>query len=135
MVAKAVRYHSSPFKGFCGVIQFKPLWTTIFNIIVEVVIQNWMIMVETKETVLEGLVIPIQRLVAYFYDKNILIVSTQAGCLQRAFNVLIQIFDCVSLNSNVKKTVIMVCQPCHYPGIMLIEVYTRWMKGEGPTYW
>ena len=55
MVAKAVRYHSSPFKGFCGVIQVKPLWTTIFNIIVEVVIQNWMIMVETKETVLEGL--------------------------------------------------------------------------------
>ena len=41
MVAKYGGYHVSPFKEFHRVTQFDPLFTTIFNFIVDDVIRHW----------------------------------------------------------------------------------------------
>ena len=60
--------------------------------------------------------------------------STQPERLQRAFDVLTGLFNWVGLRSNMLKTVGMVCQPCHAPGGVLEEAYTRRVTGKGPTF-
>ena len=59
----------------------------------------------------------------YFYAYNGLVTLNQLEKLQRAFDVLIGLFDRVGLQTNTTKTVGMVCQPCHAPGGMSEEVY------------
>ena len=72
---------------------------------------------------------------AYFYDGNGLVLLTQPERVQRAFDILAGLFDWVGLRTNTAKTVGMVCQPCHAPGGMSEEAYTRREMGKGPTFW
>ena len=64
-------------------------------------------------------------LVAYFYANNGILASTQLERIQMAFGVLNDLLNLVGLHINMKKTVGMVCQPCHAPGGMSEEAYTR----------
>ena len=59
--------------------------------------------------------------------------SMRAGHIHWDLDALMYLFDHVATRKNVKK-VIMVFQPCHYPGGMLAELYTCQMMGEGTTY-
>ena len=65
-----------PFKGFHGVTQGNPLSPIIFNLIMEPVMNQWVMVIE-KEAIPEGLGWSIQRLLVYFYANNSLITLTQ----------------------------------------------------------
>ena len=65
-----------PFKGFHGVTQGNPLSPIIFNLIMEPVMNQWVMVIE-KEAIPEGLGWSIQRLLVYFYADNSLITLTQ----------------------------------------------------------
>ena len=65
----------------------------------------------------------IQDLTAYFYSDNGFIYSTQPERLQRSSDDLTGLFDKVILRKNTKKTASIACQPCHKPGVMLVEAY------------
>ena len=54
--------------------------------------------------------------------------------IQGAFNTLVGLFDRVGLQTNVGKTVSIVCCPCQEAGNLSEAVYGRWITGEGPTY-
>ena len=54
--------------------------------------------------------------------------------LQWAFNTLVSLFERMGLQTNVGKTVSMVCRPCQAAGTQLKAAYGRKMRGEGPTY-
>ena len=41
MVARVVGYYGDTFKGFRGVTQGDPLSNTIFNVVVDAVVHNW----------------------------------------------------------------------------------------------
>ena len=62
------------------------------------------------------------------------IASTRAGCLQRNFDPLTDLFDIVGPRTNIQKTVNTFFQPRHYPSGMLVEAYTCQMNREGPMY-
>ena len=50
MVAKAEGYYRSDFRAFRGVTQGYPLFPTIFNVMVDVVVRNWFeVMVESAD--------------------------------------------------------------------------------------
>ena len=54
--------------------------------------------------------------------------------LQGAFNTMVGLIDRVGLQTNVKKTVGMVCCPCLAAGNLSEAIYGRRITGEGPTY-
>ena len=67
------------------------------------------------EAGLYGLRETIQDLVALFYADDGLVSSPRPERLQRAFNVLTDIFDWFVLCTNLRKMVIMACCPCYTP--------------------
>ena len=67
-------YFGNPFYGYCGVTQGGTLSCTIFNVVLDAVLQHWVTMVEsTKKAVepgateTEGFGWDVQRLTTYFY--------------------------------------------------------------------
>ena len=108
MVAKAGRYFFHPFQGYRGVIQGDTLSPTILNMVVEAVIWHWAtVMVAQTEAGAEGLRETIQELAEFFYVDDGLVASPWTERLQRAFNVLTNLFDWVGLCTNVWKKVSM----------------------------
>ena len=79
----------------------------LFNVVFDAVICHWVYMEaeEEEEEVPKGFGWDIQRLGANFYANDGLIASTRAAGIQREFNVLTDIFDQVSLHTNVGKNV------------------------------
>ena len=71
MVARAGRYYVTPFKGRLGVTHGYPIYPTIFNMVVCLVIRHWFLMVAKEDTGPGGFGWVVQWLVAFFY--------TQAG--------------------------------------------------------
>ena len=70
----------------------------------------------------------------FFYVYDSLVASTNPGWLQSVFDTLMVIFDEVVMQTNICKTVGMVCQPCRASRVRSNEAYTRQMKGEGRGY-
>ena len=111
MVACAVGYCVNYFKGNQGVTQGDPLLSTLLNVVVDVVVWNWIFIMEEEEIGMEGCVREIQRRASLFYAYAGLITSTQPKYLQGVFDALTGLFDWMGLRKNTGKTVGMVCQP------------------------
>ena len=60
-----------------------------------------------------------------------MVVSTNPGWLQTAFDMLIGIFDWLGLRTNDRKTVVMVCQPCRVVRVRADKAYKIQIAGEG----
>ena len=54
MVARAGGYHSSPFKWQWGVTQGALLLPTLLNVVLDVVVQYWLLLVGIEDVGLEG---------------------------------------------------------------------------------
>ena len=67
MVAKAGGYFGRPFKGCQGVIQGDPLYSTIFNVVMDAVIHHLVMVVTPSEAETGGLGMTIIDLAAYLY--------------------------------------------------------------------
>ena len=105
----------SPFKGYHGVTQLDTLSSTIFSVVVDVVVRHWVTVVAAAEIGSEGLRALVKDIAAYFYADNILITSTQPKRFQREFNVLMELFNRVSLRTYTQKEVRISCQIFHTP--------------------
>ena len=118
-----------------GVKQGDPLSPTIFNVVVDVVVRQWIDGIvdeaeEKGETGREG-----RHQSAVFYADDGMVVSSDPTWLQGAFSALVAIFDRVGLLTNVGKTVIMVCHPCQAgDGNRTEAAYSRRLTGLGKTY-
>ena len=69
------------------------------------------------------------------YAKTGHVMLTQPEMLKRSFDILTDLFNWVGLWKNKCKTMNMAFQLCHTPCMMLVVVYERWAKGNGPEYW
>ena len=116
MVSRVGSYYGTPFKVHCGVTQGIPLSTTIFNMVVDVVIFHWVILVAREEAGPDGFVQEVQCLVAFLYTNDGLIASPSPNRLQAVLDVLTGLSVRVGLQTNVDKTVGMVYQPCYIIG-------------------
>ena len=63
-----------------------------------------------------------------------MVASLDPRRLQWEFYTLVSLFERVSLRTNLKKKLSMVCRPCQAEGAQLEAAYGRKMTGEGPTY-
>ena len=62
------------------------------------------------------------------------VASTDLIWLQSEFNFLAGLFDRVGLQTNVRKTVGMVCRPCWESRVRAVKSYARSMTGEGRIF-
>ena len=134
MVARSGGYFWLPCKGDYGVTQGDPLYPTIFNVVMDVIICHCVAVVAPTEDGMEGLVISIQELASYFYASNGLFALTHPERLQRTVYVLVGLFNRFGLRTNARKMVSMAFQPCHAPGQISSESYGWQMTGTGPSF-
>ena len=111
MVARAGGYYGTEFQGARGVTQGNPLSPTIFNVVVDAVVQHWLTVVivgveERGKRGQEG-----RHHASLFYADGDMVTLSDSCYLQGAFNILVGLFDRVGLRTNFGKTVGMVCRP------------------------
>ena len=134
MVARAGGYYGKVFKGEIGVTQGDLLSPTIFNVVVDTVVQHWVAGVISDAEAREDLEQEGQHQAVLFYSDNGMVASSDPLWLQGAFNTLVGLFDRVGLRENVRKTVGMVCHPWQAAGNLSMEAYGRRFTGVGHTY-
>ena len=71
---------------------------------------------------------------ALFYADDGMVTSLEPRWLQGDFRTLVGLLDRVGINTNVRKTVGMICCPCQATGTQSDVAAGRQMMGEGPSY-
>ena len=134
MVSRAGGYEGMGFQGARGATQGDPLSPTIFNMVVDAVVRNWATLVivgaeDQSECGNQG-----RHQASLFYADDGMVALSDPLWLQVAFNTQIGLFDRVCLQTNVVKTVGMVCRPYLAARNQSGAAYRRRITGEGPTY-
>ena len=106
MVDRASQYYDPLLQGSHRVTQQYPLSPTIFNMVVDSLIRNWVVIVTGEEA---G---PVRWLAEFFYADNGLLSSPQPSRLQAVLNLLTGIFDRMGLHKNLNNMVEIVCHTC-----------------------
>ncbi len=104
--------YGQPFKASHGVTQGGPLSAKLFNIVLNVVVQEWIrLMCMTNNDAEGDLAKCIAGVFAVFYVNNGYIASRNTEFLQEALNILVKTFKHINLATNTKKTQAMICTP------------------------
>ena len=88
-------------------------------------IHQWVVLVAGEEAGPEGFGRAVQWLEAFFYADDGILASPRSARLQATLDVLTGLFDRVGLQTNVKKTVGIVFQPCRMAGVHSEAAYER----------
>jgi hypothetical protein len=131
MVCRAAGYYGAAFKASRGVTQGGPLSAKLFNILVDAVVWEWMRQLEqdgdyNKEQAAELMA----TFFAIFYVDDAYLASRDAGFLQHALILLVDLFARVGLQTNTSKTQTMICTPGRIRTQLPSESYRRMMIGR-----
>jgi hypothetical protein len=112
------------------VTQGGPLSAKLFNIVVNMVVREWMRLMRAMIDDADGnLTKCIAGLFAVFYVDDGYIASHNKEFLQEALNILVETFKRVSLATNTKKTQAMICTPGKIRVQLLMDYYKRMHEG------
>jgi hypothetical protein len=134
IVAKASGYHGDPFEATRGVTQGDPMSPTIFNIVVDAVVRQWLSQVCNDAVAMNGLDYEVGEKCVLFYADDGLVAAMDKGWVQESFDTLINLFERVGLRTNTQKTKAMICTPGHISGRQSDYVYERRMTGSGDNF-
>lgn len=85
---------------------------TLFNIVVDAVVKYWFSLVsEEPDDAVSGLQCHVKEHCMLFYADDGMIGSRDPKWLQESFDVLVELFKCMGLWTNVDKTKGMICTP------------------------
>ena len=135
MVARVRGYYSLAFQVFRGVTQGYPMSPTIFDVVVDMVVQNWV-----KEMV-EGAGRQVGRRQdgrhqnSLLYTDDSMVAFSDLGWLQGVFSTLIGILNRVGLNKKFWNTIGIICRLCQAAGTQAEAAYKQRMTGAWPLYW
>ena len=107
LVCRASGYYGRVFQSERGVTQGGPLSPTIFNLMVDAIVREWVFQMEQAGFNAAD----IRVIAAVFYADDGLIAARDPTLLQDAFNLLTALFDRVGLETNDTKTEAMVFLP------------------------
>ncbi len=126
MVCRAAGNYSTAFKAGRGTTQGGPLSTKLFNILVDVVVWEWMQQLEEDGNYEEEEVTDyMATFFAIFYVNDAFLASWDAGFLQHALTLLVDLFGRVGLQADTTKTQMLVCTPGRIRTQLPSESYRR----------
>ena len=134
MVARAGGYYGTDFQGDRGVTQEDPLYPTIFNLVVDLVVRHCVTGFLKESEAIGELVQEGRHQVALFCANDGMFALLDPVWLQGSFNALVGLFGRVVLQTNVGKTVGMVCHPCQAAGNLTTAAYGRSTTGRRQLY-
>ncbi len=112
LVCRASGNYGSPFCVGHGMTQGVPLSAKLFTILVDAVAREWVQQLwEESELELEEKVITklMAAFFVIFYIDDAYLASRDPEFLQQALNILVDLFACVGLKTNMRKTQTMIC--------------------------
>jgi hypothetical protein len=126
MVCRASRNYGGPFCAGQSITQGGPLSAKLFNISVDAVVREWLRQLRDGGIVdPEELNLLIVAFFAIFYVDDAYLAARDPDFLQVALNSLVSLFECVGLETNVKKTQAMICTPGRISTQLLTDSYCR----------
>jgi hypothetical protein len=123
VVARQQGYYSKPFRSERGTTQGDIASPTIFNILVDAVVREWYHQLRS-----EGIDDVVR---AIFYADDGHIYSSDADALQKAADLIVDIFERVGLKANPTKTKAMICAP--NPSVIRISSPAYQRRMNDPT--
>jgi len=130
MVCRASGNYGMPFQAGRGVTQGGPLSAKLFNILVDAVAREWL------RELRDGCDMEVEEIdhlmatfFAIFYVDDAYLASRDPEFLQRALDILVDLFARVGLETNVKKTQTMICTPGRIRTQLPAESYRRMRQG------
>jgi hypothetical protein len=113
------------------VTQGGPLSAKLFNILVDAIVQEWIRQLrEDRDHKEEELAEFMATFFAIFYVNDVYLASWDAGFLQHALTLLVNLFDHVGLQTNTLKTQTMICTPGWIRTQLSTESYSRMQWGR-----
>ncbi len=110
MVCHMSGNYGGPFCAGQGMTQGGPQFTKLFNILVDAVVREWLCQLHDGGIVdPEELDLLMAAFFAIFYVDDAYLAARDPDFLQVALNSLISLFECVGLETNIKKMQTMVC--------------------------
>ncbi|KAL9183034.1 hypothetical protein ACHAXT_004821 [Thalassiosira profunda] len=111
LVCRASGVYGKPFRDGRGVTQGGPLSPKLFNILVDAIVREWLTLLVGSDAV-EGISAELMRtILAIFYADDAFLASRDPEELQRALDIVVELFDRVGLRTNTTKTQAMICIP------------------------
>ena len=98
LVCRAAGYYGVPFRAERGVTQGGPLSPTVFNLMVDAIMREWVYQMEATGIDADD----VRVIAAVFYADDSLVAARDPTLLQRAFDILTALFDRVGLATNDK---------------------------------
>ena len=130
MACRAGGRYGRRFKARRGVTQGGPLSPTIFNLMVDAVVREWLSRALSPEEAREA-ILQVRQLMAAFYADDAVVASRDPDKLQDSFDELTALFDRVGLKTNAKKTEVMVMTPGRIRAKLSPEGYEARMRLDG----
>ena len=128
-------YHIPHFKKISGDNQGGLISITLFNLIMDIVVRNWLALtVEEKLVAQEGLVLAVGRCLGIFYTDDGIVVSRVLECIQVSLNIVICLFCWYGLVANVVKSNTMTCHPGALRSGVSEDAVGRQCTGIGAKY-
>jgi hypothetical protein len=107
-----------------------PLSAKLFNILVDAVAREWVRQLWEKSELEEAVITELMAaFFAIFYIDNAYLASRDPEFLQRALDFLVNLFACVGLKTNVKKTQTIICMPGRIQIQLPAASYARMREG------
>jgi hypothetical protein len=112
------------------VTQGGPLSAKLFNILVDAVAREWVRQLWEESELEEEVITKLMAaFFAIFYVDDAYLASRDPEFLQRALDILVNLFARVGLKTNVKKTQTMICMPGRIQTQLPTASYTRMREG------
>jgi hypothetical protein len=130
LVCRASGNYGSPFCAGCGMMQGGPLSPKLFNILVDAVAREWVQQLREESELEEAVITELMAaFFAIFYVDDPYLALLDPGFLQRVLDILVDLFACVGLKTNVKKTQTMICTPGRIQTQLPAASYARMREG------
>ena len=131
MVCWASEYYGAPFRAGQGVTQGGPLSAELFNILVDTVVWECFRRLCEESVLEEGESDHLMdTFFAVFYVDDAYLASRDPEFLQRAIDLIVELFARVGLETNVTKTQAMICTPGRIRIQLPSDSYARLRRGR-----
>jgi hypothetical protein len=123
--------YGEPFNAKRGVTQGGPLSSLMFNVCVDTVVREWLYQTLDEDIARDRIGDQVAKILVVCYVNDGLIASRDPVWLQELFDILIGLFEWISLFTNASKTKVMICIPGRIQEAYTEEQYAEYKSPTG----